>query len=76
MVDDLDAGKFGKAIELVIAPSAEDITWSNIYDSIRTVYTHAEVRNRRVLPSARTATRARVIKGPSIGLEQYSCAGR
>ena len=76
VVDNLDAGKLGhKAIELVVAPSTEDIAWSDPYDSIRIAYTHPEARNPRVPLSTWTTTRSRAIKVPNMGSEQYSCAG-
>ena len=54
--------------ELVIAHSKEDISWSDPYDAIRTVYTRPEITE------ARRPTASRVIELRNIGLEQYTCA--
>ena len=73
VVDDLDAGRLRReSLELVIAHGTEDITWSDPYDSIRTVYTRPEIYNGDIPASIRRASH--VVNIRNTGLEQYSCA--
>ena len=55
-------------LELVIAHSGEDVSWSDPYDAIRTVYIRPDATDGH-RPSA-----SRVIELRNIRLEQYSCA--
>ena len=61
------------SLELVVARSTEDITWSDPYDSIRTIYSPPQLYKGGHTPSyIRNATR--VVEIRNLGLEQYACA--
>ena len=58
-------------LEVVISHANEDLSWSDPYDAIRTVYTRPSTRD-KAASSAPAASH--VVEIPNVGKEQYACA--